>query len=44
MHEYASQTPEACELVAELEFVWDQIKFNAASSDNILLPPAGSQD
>ncbi|KAJ6167504.1 hypothetical protein N7497_000347 [Penicillium chrysogenum] len=32
MHEYASQTPEACELVAELEFVWDQIKFNAASS------------
>ncbi|CAG8908229.1 unnamed protein product [Penicillium egyptiacum] len=32
MHEYASQTPEACELVAELEFVWDQIKFNASSS------------
>lgn len=32
MHEYASQTPEACELVAELEFVWDQIKFNTASS------------
>lgn len=32
MHEYASQTPEARELVAELEFVWDQIKYNASSS------------
>lgn len=32
MHLYASQTAEARELVAELEFVWDQIKYNAASS------------
>ncbi|KAI3144873.1 hypothetical protein CBS147325_5058 [Penicillium roqueforti] len=32
MHQYASQTPEARELVAELEFVWDQIKFNTSSS------------
>ena len=32
MHEYASTTPEARELVAELEFVWDQIKSNPASS------------
>ncbi|KAJ5511750.1 Acyl-CoA-binding protein ACBP [Penicillium expansum] len=32
MHEYASQTPEARELVSELKFVWDQIKFNASSS------------
>ena len=32
MHTYASQTPEACELVSELEFVWDQIKYNASSS------------
>ncbi|KAJ5633798.1 hypothetical protein N7528_001640 [Penicillium herquei] len=32
MHNYASQTPEARELVAELEFVWDQIKYNASSS------------
>ena len=32
MHQYASQTPEARELVAELEFVWDQIKFNSSSS------------
>ncbi|KGO72700.1 FERM/acyl-CoA-binding protein, 3-helical bundle [Penicillium italicum] len=32
MHQYASQTPEARELVSELEFVWDQIKFNAPSS------------
>lgn len=34
MHEYASQTPEARELVAELEFVWDQIKYNASSSSS----------
>lgn len=34
MHEYASQTPEARELVSELEFVWDQIKFNASSSSD----------
>jgi len=32
MHMYASSTPEARELVAELEFVWDQIKANEASS------------
>ena len=32
MHKYASSTPEARELVAELEFVWDQIKSNAASN------------
>ena len=32
MHQYATTTPEARELVAELEFVWDQIKSNTASS------------
>ena len=32
MHRYATTTPEARELVAELEFVWDQIKSNPASS------------
>ncbi|KAL9630994.1 MAG: hypothetical protein Q9164_006130 [Protoblastenia rupestris] len=32
MHRYATTTPEARELVAELEFVWDQIKTNSASS------------
>lgn len=32
MHKYATTTPEARELVAELEFVWDQIKSNTASS------------
>lgn len=32
MHQYASTTPEARELVSELEFVWDQIKSNSASS------------
>ncbi|GKZ38385.1 hypothetical protein AbraIFM66950_010543 [Aspergillus brasiliensis] len=32
MHHYASQTAEARELVAELEFVWDQIKSNPSSS------------
>ncbi|KAJ5091664.1 hypothetical protein NUU61_006534 [Penicillium alfredii] len=34
MHRYASQTPEARELVAELEFVWDQIKYNVSSSSS----------
>ncbi|KAJ5627882.1 hypothetical protein N7490_010110 [Penicillium lividum] len=34
MHEYASQTPEARELVGELEFVWDQIKYNTSSSSS----------
>ncbi|KAJ5097322.1 hypothetical protein N7456_008043 [Penicillium angulare] len=34
MHQYASQTPEARELVSELEFVWDQIKYNASSSSS----------
>lgn len=32
MHRYASQTPEARELVAELEFVWDQVKINTSAS------------
>ena len=32
MHKYATTTTEARELVAELEFVWDQIKSNSASS------------
>ncbi|KAJ5561733.1 Acyl-CoA-binding protein ACBP [Penicillium sp. DV-2018c] len=45
MHQYASQTPEARELVSELEFVWDQIKYNASSSsgsgrlNNVGVPP-----
>lgn len=34
MHRYASSTPEARELVSELEFVWDQIKYNASSSSS----------
>ncbi|KAL1306442.1 hypothetical protein AAFC00_005141 [Neodothiora populina] len=29
MHTYASATPEARELVAELEFVWDQVRDNS---------------
>lgn len=33
MHRYAN-TPDALELVAELEFVWDQIKNNSPSSSN----------
>ncbi|MCJ1470426.1 hypothetical protein MMC07_009071 [Pseudocyphellaria aurata] len=32
MHKYASTTPESRELVAELEFVWDQIKSNSMST------------
>lgn len=34
MHKYATTTTEARELVAELEFVWDQIKSNPASSSS----------
>lgn len=34
MHRYATTTIEARELVAELEFVWDQIKSNSASSSS----------
>ncbi|MCJ1287533.1 hypothetical protein MMC26_006885 [Xylographa opegraphella] len=34
MHTYASSTPEARALVAELEFVWDQIRANEASSSD----------
>lgn len=34
MHRYASPTPEARELISELEFVWDQIKFNTSSSSS----------
>ncbi|PTU22723.1 hypothetical protein P175DRAFT_0499269 [Aspergillus ochraceoroseus IBT 24754] len=32
MHNYASQTAEARELVSELEFVWDQVRSNMSSS------------
>ncbi|OJD18292.1 hypothetical protein AJ78_01668 [Emergomyces pasteurianus Ep9510] len=32
MNKYASSTPEARELISELEFVWDQIKSNPSSS------------
>lgn len=32
MHKYATTTPEARELVSELEFVWDQIRSNSGSS------------
>ncbi|KAI9718630.1 MAG: hypothetical protein M1828_006638 [Chrysothrix sp. TS-e1954] len=34
MHRYASNTPDAHELVSELEFVWDQIKSNPPSSSS----------
>ncbi|KMP04071.1 hypothetical protein CIRG_03762 [Coccidioides immitis RMSCC 2394] len=34
MHRYAAPTPEARELISELEFVWDQIKSNTASSSS----------
>jgi hypothetical protein len=41
MHRYASTTPEARELVSELEFVWDQIRSNvpSSSSENNSSPP-----
>lgn len=38
MHAYASTTSEARELVAELEFVWDQIKSNPASLSSSVSP------
>ena len=38
MHAYASTTPEARELVSELEFVWDQIKSNPVSSSSASSP------
>ncbi|KAG8526281.1 uncharacterized protein KY384_000274 [Bacidia gigantensis] len=34
MHRYATTTTEARELIAELEFVWDQIKSNPVSSSD----------
>lgn len=34
MHRYASNTPDARELVTELEFVWDQIKANSPTSSS----------
>ncbi|KAK6521047.1 hypothetical protein TWF506_001280 [Arthrobotrys conoides] len=34
MHRFAITTPDAKELVAELEFVWDQIKSNETSSSS----------
>lgn len=42
MHTYASATPDARALVAELEFVWDQIRANDASpsaSEELEPPP-----
>jgi len=38
MHAYASTTPEARDLVAELEFVWDQIKSDPASTSSASSP------
>ncbi|KFY29639.1 hypothetical protein V494_08599 [Pseudogymnoascus sp. VKM F-4513 (FW-928)] len=42
MHRYASTTSDSRELVAELEFVWDQIKHNSGSSSNSSPPRGGS--
>ncbi|KAL8808984.1 MAG: hypothetical protein Q9200_003827 [Gallowayella weberi] len=44
MHEYASSTPEARELVAELEFVWDQIKNNSNATSSESLPRGAGPD
>ncbi len=41
MHQYASSTPEAKELVSELEFVWDQIKVNSNSTSHDSSPKGG---
>lgn len=42
MHLYASSTPEARELVAELEFVWDQVKANSNVTSSESSPGGGS--
>lgn len=34
MHEHASDTPESRELIAELEFVWEQVKSNSLPSSS----------
>ena len=34
MHQYASDTSESRELIAELEFVWEQVKSNSLSSSS----------
>ena len=44
MHKYATTTPEARELVAELEFVWDQIKSNSVSSSSTSPGQLGKRD
>lgn len=41
MHRYASSTPETRELVAELEFVWDQIKANSNVTSHESSPTGG---
>ncbi|KAL8908485.1 MAG: hypothetical protein Q9207_000791 [Kuettlingeria erythrocarpa] len=41
MHQYASSTPEAKELIAELEFVWDQIKAISNSTSHESSPEGG---
>ncbi|KAJ9665396.1 hypothetical protein H2201_004473 [Coniosporium apollinis] len=38
MHKYASPSPDARELVAELEFVWDQVKSNVSSDSSSSSP------
>ncbi len=43
MHAYASTTPEARDLVAELEFVWDQIKSDPASTSSTSSPDQRAQ-
>ncbi|KAL8712816.1 MAG: hypothetical protein Q9220_003024 [cf. Caloplaca sp. 1 TL-2023] len=44
MHEYASSTAEARELVAELEFVWDQIKANSNNTSTESSPRGVVED
>ncbi|KAK6354941.1 hypothetical protein TWF696_004069 [Orbilia brochopaga] len=43
MHRYAITTPDARELVSELEFVWDQIKSNQHSSSSASPTTPGQQ-
>lgn len=41
MHQYASSTPEGRELVAELEFVWNQVKANSNNTSSESSPRGG---
>ncbi|KAK0634528.1 hypothetical protein B0T17DRAFT_622300 [Bombardia bombarda] len=44
MHRYANNTPNALEMVAELEFVWNQIKSNSNSNNSSSIGSSGVEE